>query len=784
MSFLLRNSRRYLLKANLRAPLRAPLAACLAVCAAHAALAVNSVQISEISGATTRNYPVQIGRPFLAGEIPDYPQAVLSDGPVATQADVKERWPDGSVKHAVLSFLIPELKSGARVKVTFQDQPTGNNTAILDKNLMLNAAFDFDASIGLTGNTKAGDAAALSASARKMLADGNFTYWIRGAIATTIILADHSADRVYDIGFDGNRAFRPIFHATFWPAINKVQVRFIGEIAGTESIEDQSYSLRLQTGLAKPAVVYEQAKMTHSAMTRWTRQYWIGGAPAKIAIDHNLAYLVASRFVYNFDLSKHISGTRLASEYTKWLAADRSLYGAGSWQKSMGSAGGRPDIGPYPAWVVRWLYTGDDRMREEAFGNADLAAAWPIHLREGNAAKQFDRSGAVSGMGHILSVSQRPTFMYGGAGLTYSDTRPADRVTPVGTVSKNSWSPDPAHSPDIWSPIYTLTGDFWYLEELWFWAGWGAGYPNGVATTQNWGRGPTGAEGGLYAGEIRATAWLLRTRVNTAFISPDDTPEKAYFTTLIDDAMAIEEGAREITGTAFEGNANWQWGKARRLTFYGEPPLHQWSQGSAGFAQAGYGIDTDVTQAAISGFEQNFLMFALGRGRELGYPTDALSSYLAVSLIGQLTDPAYNPYLVASGRLPTKRASDSAFFPTFADMATGYSADWQALKTFPLSDPEHGYDFIAMAAASMVANEPAGCSAWMFMQANALGAIVLDDNPKWAILPRAAADGSGCGSAQLARLKRLSPNAQRKPGTAPRPSGALPERGFRKRQAF
>ena len=128
-----------------------------------------------------------------------------------------------------------------------------------------------------------------------------------------------------------------------------------------------------------------------------------------------------------------------------------------------------------------------------------------------------------------------------------------------------------------------------------------------------------------------------------------------------------------------------------------------------------------------------------------------------MNLIAQLTDPGFNPFLAANGRLPT-RGSDGAFFADWAGMATGYVEEWRGRQSFPLSDPEHGYDFIALAAASMIANEPAGCPAWLFMQTNALGAAVLDDNPKWALLPRTAADGSACGGAQLAHLKRLAPN--------------------------
>lgn len=63
------------------------------------------------------NYPVRIGRPFMRGEIAQAPQAVVGGAAVPTQADVKTRWPDGSVKHAILSFVLP--RAAERVKVTF-----------------------------------------------------------------------------------------------------------------------------------------------------------------------------------------------------------------------------------------------------------------------------------------------------------------------------------------------------------------------------------------------------------------------------------------------------------------------------------------------------------------------------------------------------------------------------------------------------------------------------------------------------------------------------------------
>ncbi len=91
----------------------------------HSALAVvNSLTIREEDGVATANYPIQIARPFINAEVQNFPQAVINGNPVFTQADVKQRYADGSVKHAILTFLIPQLNANASVTITFRDQIT------------------------------------------------------------------------------------------------------------------------------------------------------------------------------------------------------------------------------------------------------------------------------------------------------------------------------------------------------------------------------------------------------------------------------------------------------------------------------------------------------------------------------------------------------------------------------------------------------------------------------------------------------------------------------------
>ncbi|HEV2099449.1 MAG TPA: hypothetical protein VGR45_11060, partial [Stellaceae bacterium] len=67
----------------------------------------DSMTITNVSGVVQSDYPLQFGRPFMDNEIPDFPQVLLNGTSVLTQADVKNRYPDGSVKFAVISLVIP-----------------------------------------------------------------------------------------------------------------------------------------------------------------------------------------------------------------------------------------------------------------------------------------------------------------------------------------------------------------------------------------------------------------------------------------------------------------------------------------------------------------------------------------------------------------------------------------------------------------------------------------------------------------------------------------------------
>jgi len=687
----------------------------------------NTLTITEIDGLSSSNYPVQLGRPFKKGEIPGYPQVLLNGAPVLTQADVKQRYSDGSVKHAVISFYIPQLNANEVKTVSFMNQAGGNNSSFLTTPQMLSASFDFDARVQLTNGST------LNCDARSMLQNNDLSYWLQGSVATSVILCDDSLSRQYDVGYDSYRSFHPIFQATFYPLINKTRVRFIGEIANTEALQDMSYDLSLSVGNQNSVAVYSKSNVSHYAGSRWTKEYWIGGAPSRIAINHNLAYLKETMFFPNFDVTKNIQANIITADYTNWNASAHDIYDAGFWTKAMGSPGARPEIGPLPGWDVQWLYTGDARSTEIAEGQAQLAASWPVHMREGNPGKLYLRNNtSVYALGKPFSITDRPSLCIA-CGLNYAYTLPQDAIVPVGTTSSGGWNPEDAHQPDAFSAHYILSGDPFYLEEMFFWASWSAAYLNGAATMYDWGRGPTGAEGGL-TGQIRAQAWVFRNRCITAFCTPDNMVEKNFYETLVHDAIEIWEGGHNITGSPNFNSPNWNWGKQYRYNSMGNPPLNQWERGNQAFAQASYGIDPAVSAEAISNFEQHYLMYSLGRSKELGYASDSVVGYLAKNYIGQASGAGYNKYLLCNGRIPTVDMAGN-YFNTWSQLKTGYDAAWQNKTSFDTLYP-YDYTYLALTAMSYAYCESGGVPAWHAIADEVLHTNVLNADPKFAIVYR------------------------------------------------
>ena len=724
---------------------------------------VNSITITDKSGTASTNYPFQFGRPFVQGEIANYPQVVINGSPAPTQADVKNRYPDGSVEYAVISVMIPTIPANGSLTISFQNQSSGNNSPLTQAQ-MLDPAYNFDAKINITsgGVTK-------TASARTMLSSGNCTPWTSGQIAQSMLCADDSINRIYDMGFDSARSIRPRFYVTFWPATHQVTVRYVGENSNTQTLEDVPYDLNLTLGNSSPTTPYTKAGLIHFINTRWTKVFWIGGQPQqKINVDHNLAYLKETKFFPNYNTALSVPESTIAADYTYWQTKPKDLYDAGMWQKYMPTTGqtDSPEVGPDTRWATLWLLSGDWRYFEQTKVQADLAGAWGMFFREGDPVRKFDRAQTIPAIGRTISLNARPIAYLGFEDITdprfatISDQPQVLQpliVTPGYPTHSDGWTYDGAHQPDPFSAAYTLTGDYFYLEGAQMWA---------ALDVLSYGPTPNFRGAAGYAGiydQVRGNGWVLRNRVNAAFLSPDGTPEKEYFNQTVNDAIAKWEGERNITGTASQGPAElaeWNIGKSLNIYF---SVFHFWTgykndyNGLGGMcpltgAMAAEYADyiSDQVCNITSLWHESFLTFELGRAKEMGFATGPLLTWDSAIWNGQFADPGYNPKLSGSSITP-----QAVYDPTevadyyglhgrpltsWAEVASYESATNVNVLNVAFTQTAYPWPYFmtALDAVSMTAQESGGAVAWQWFQTNFVDRYVTyySSNPSWAILPR------------------------------------------------
>ncbi len=665
----------------------------------------NTMRLTNVSGGTLTNWPIRFGRPFAQGEITGQPSVHVDGVATPSSVSVRSRWGDGSVKYAGFGIVVPENETV--VDLTFGNASVSAGTPLSTAEMLAFNSSAFDAKVKFTQG-----ATVREVSARDMLTAEDYTVWLAGDPCTEIVLADHSTAATYDVGFTAIEAIRPIFHATFYPDLNKIKVRVIAEISNTEAQQDVLCDIEVLNGATS---IYSQSSVNHKCGTRWTREFWIGGAPdERVNVRFNLTYLSSTHQMHPYDTSVVMPESAIASTYTSFLALSTAIGSSVGMQKSMSVTGGRPEIGISTGIVMKWLMSlGDYRMLAYVKAQANAGGAWSAHVREGDAAKLYDQAQTVSAVGRPISVYARPTaWVYD----TRAGNEPADVVTVNNPrTATTGFVFDGAHQPELYYELYMLTDDYFYLEQLQFWAAFG------VVRYDPDAKGPEPS--GVIRDQARGDAWTFRTRMNAAVASPDGTPEKTYFNEMCDEAIAFWEGRFGIVGTEFEDSMDWMWGAANSF----ENPLHFWKEGTPEEGEFVAGTCTGSTAM----WQENFVITVLGRAKERGFATDALHEWAGRSHIAQFEDVNYDYHNIGRYRTPVRDISGN-FFETFADTEICYVSS-------PLNfnnDVSDGYWMYAYAASTTLTDYTNGDDAYNTLKTtfDTKKTLVLS-NPKWAFRP-------------------------------------------------
>ncbi|HZW21721.1 hypothetical protein [Noviherbaspirillum sp.] len=461
--------------------------------------AITNLKIQNTAASEQRNVPFTVGQVFAKGALlpADGLAGRMSNGTsINLQVDVKATHPDGSVRHAIISGVVPALAASEVRGMDLVKAAAGSKTGAAPTTLT-NAGFTAGVSVNLGGIV-------YTASADALLKAGGYKTWITGPLVNEWQVSAPLK----------NSAGTPHPHLTArfavrsYTGLNKARVDVTVENNWAYEPKPQNFTYDA-TVTVGGQTVFSQPALKHFHHARWRKVFWWGGAP-QAEVQHNGKYIIATGAMPNYDTTVTVSSTALAGLDSRWLKSNIAPMGSGVVLPGMPTTGGRPDIGPLPEWSAMYLLSMDNRAKKVTLGVGDLAGSWPIHYRD----KKTDMP---------VSLDNYPYMTLLGAA--------SDAINPVTKLSElfpacggdcaTIYQPDSSHQPSMSYLPYVTTGDYYYLEELQFWANYNMLKDNP--------RYREFAKGIVKSDQVRGQAWSLRTLGHAAYITPDSHPMKKYF---------------------------------------------------------------------------------------------------------------------------------------------------------------------------------------------------------------------------------------------------------------
>lgn len=460
------------------------------------------VWIENLDSAAKANVPVTFAHPFREGDVPAGLSlgARLEDGSdVPIQVDEKARHADGSLRHAVITLMMPTLPADGRKKVIFYTkQPAANATAV-SLNDLIASGLDASVTLSLGGTT-------YRLSAAELLNNGQVRTWLQGGLVSEYIVGAPVRKA------DGTEHphLAAYFHIRAYQGLSPVRVDVVLENDWSYVPNPRNFTYDVSIDVDGRRV-YSRNALKHHHHARWHHQAWARGNAPSAHVRFDVKYLIATRAIPTYNPSIQPTERLITDEYDKIMASNVGPMGYGIVTTYMGTPGGREDLGPLPRWAAVYLLSQDPRALRATLAIGDTAASWNIHYRDKTT-------------GYPVSIKDHPKVSW------YSADSGAKTDTPSCTTDCDTGAtPDVAHLPDLAYVPYLVTGDYYYLEELMFWG-------NHPLLQRN----PEYREydrGLLKSHATRGQAWGLRTLAYAAYLTPDDHVLKPYFTEMVNNNL-------------------------------------------------------------------------------------------------------------------------------------------------------------------------------------------------------------------------------------------------------
>jgi hypothetical protein len=468
---------------------------------------ITTLKVQNLSAAQT-NVPITFGQVFAKGDVPTSSGVAgkLDSGTdIPLQFEVKAKHDDGSVRHAIISTNFSQLDANKIETINLVKGSLPINVPAATPSNLLNTGFTAVININV-------GSVAYSASASDLLRAGNYKQWLAGNIANEWQI---SAPLKTSQG-QAHPHLTARFAIRNYSAQNRTRVDVTIENNWAYEPAPQNITYDVNVQVAGKSV-YQKNALTHYHHARWRKVFWTGVEP-QVHLIHNTSYLIASKALPNFDQSTLFTPANITPIKTKFAGAVTEPMGSGVAEPYMPAPGGRPDIGLLPGWATTYLLTQDKDAKAATLGTADLAGSWSMHYRD----KNTDRP---------VSLIDYPYMtILGNASDTLNPvTKRSESFPACGGVCTNPNTAESSHQPSFSYLPYLVTGDYYHLEELQFWAMWNLFQSN---------PGYRAAGKGLFnRTQVRGQAWIMRNLANAAYATPDTDSLKQQFKTFMTDNL-------------------------------------------------------------------------------------------------------------------------------------------------------------------------------------------------------------------------------------------------------
>jgi hypothetical protein len=574
------------------------------------------MQFSLVSPLSNTLTPFTLGFAFRPGDVAAGQTVVSAEVP-RLQVVVKNRWPDGSLKFAVISGLAP-LTANAPLTVRLSPGASVSGAAAL-------TLADLKATgISASATTSSfGDASWAAADW-----DAPFKQWVSGPEMSSWLYRK-------PIGSDA--------HLVAWM---EVRLYAGGAVEVLPWIENgyllvpgptskaATYGFTLGGTSRFSAAIDLPNHCRTPLVSGASTSFWLGTDP-QVTPKHDTDYLQSTALVPSYRAKVAPDAARVLA-----LPSTYTPLQQGNMPTGMGGAGYHGSIGLLPEWDVLYLTTTSARAYNGLIFNAYSAGRYGIHFRDEKTQRP-------------LRFSSYPNLLLGpGSSITDRGASTTNSFTPASTgTAPATWAF--THHPSVGFMAYLVTGRWYFMEELQFAAtlhflkttDWRRNFTQGVMETQ--------------ANTTRGIAWIIRTLAQVACITPDDdTPLRDEFLSSL--------------------QANIDWNHALYVAQPNNP--FGWAEPYSDYSGAGNNVYFEATwqqdfYTAVFGYMKAMQPAVSAASRT---KLDEFFAWKARSIVGRLggTGPNEHPFYEAAPYTIAVAPTDR---PDFLKGTGPWFADWGAV---------------------------------------------------------------------------------------------------------